>query len=317
MHGVFLDTATLHPGDTPDLDFARLRAALPHWTFHDRTAPGEVAARIAAADVVVTNKVVLDAALLQGAPRLKLVCVSATGMNNVDLAAAQAAGIPVRNVTGYAGASVAQHTLALMLGLATQWHRYAHAVEQGDWARSPLFCLMHLPVVELAGRTLGIVGGGNLGRQVGHLAAALGMHVQLAQLPGRATATPAPWPRVPWAEFLRSSDVVSIHCPLTDETRGLFGAGALRAMKPTAFLVNTARGGIVDEAALLTALREGWIAAAATDVLAQEPPAADHPLIAARLPNLVITPHNAWVSRDSRQRLLDGVAANIEAWRRT
>lgn len=312
MRGVFLDTATMRP---EELDFSALRATLAGWTFHERTAPAETAARIAGAEVIVTNKVVIDAALIAANPQLRFIGVCATGTNNVDLEAARAAGITVRNVTGYAGASVAQHTLALMLGLATQWHRYHAAVQAGDWARSPMFCLMDYPVVELAGKTLGIVGSGDLGRQVARLGEAFGMDVILAQLPHRAEpAGQSPWPRVPWRDFLPACDFISIHCPLTPETRGLFNAEALSAMKRSAFLVNTARGGIVDEQALLAALKAGTLAGAALDVLATEPPPADHPLVTARLPNLILTPHNAWVSRECRQRLLDGVTRNLRAF---
>lgn len=313
MHGVFLDTATLQPDE---LDFTGLRATLPSWTFHDNTTPADVSARIAQAEVIVTNKVVISGEHMRAIPQLRLICVCATGMNNVDLQAAADAGIAVRNVTHYATAGVAQHTLALMLGLATQWHRYARRVEAGDWAQSPMFCLMDLPVIELAGKTLGIVGAGDLGTQVARLGEAFGMDVVLAQLPHRSDAVRGTsiWPRLPWPEFLHACDFISIHCPLTQETRELFDAQALAAMKTTAFLVNTARGGIVNESALLDALRNGRIAGAALDVLVQEPPPAKHPLIAANLPNLIITPHNAWTSRECRQRLLDGVARNVRAF---
>lgn len=314
MHGVFLDTATLRP---EELDFSGLRPTLDRWDFHDRTAPEDVATRIAGATVIVTNKVMITAAHMRASPQLKLICVCATGVNNVDTETARHAGIEVRNVTRYAGASVAQHTLALMLGLATQWHRYQAAVQAGNWAKSPMFCLMDYPVTELAGKTLGIVGAGDLGAQVARLGEAFGMTVIAAQFPGR----PAPvdperrWPRIPWREFIGRCDFISVHCPLTPHTEDLIDEHELRAMKPTAFLVNTARGGIVNEAALLKALREGWIAGAALDVLTQEPPPADHPLLTAGLPNLIVTPHNAWTSRECRQRLLDGVARNIVNWR--
>jgi glycerate dehydrogenase len=313
MHGVFLDTATMQPDE---LDFSALRAALPSWDFHPDTAPHAVLARTAGAQVIVTNKVVISAAHIRANPQLRLICVCATGVNNIDLQAAAEAGIPVRNVTRYASAAVAQHTLALMLGLATQWHRYARGVEDGDWAKSPMFCLMGLPAIELAGKTLGIVGAGDLGTQVARLGEAFGMDVVLAQLPQRpgVAAATSPWPRLRWREFLAACDFISIHCPLAPETRDLFDADALAQMKRSAFLVNTARGGIVNEAALLAALQAGTLAGAALDVLAQEPPPADHPLIAARLPNLIITPHNAWTSRECRQRLLDGVARNIRVF---
>ncbi len=313
MHGVFLDTATMQPDE---LDFTGLRATLPSWTFHENTAPADVGTRIADATVIVTNKVVINGEHIRANPQLRLICVCATGINNVDAQAVQEAGVAVRNVTHYASAAVAQHTLALMLGLATQWHRYARRVEDGDWAQSPMFCLMDLPAIELAGKTLGIVGAGDLGTQVARLGEAFRMDVVVAELPHRAGSARGAlaWPRLPWNAFLPACDVISIHCPLTPETRDLFDARALAAMKPSAFLVNTARGGIVNEAALLDALREKRIAGAALDVLEQEPPPRDHPLIAARLPNLIITPHNAWTSRECRQRLLDGVTRNIRTF---
>lgn len=311
MHGVFLDTDTLRP---EELDFSALRATLESWDFHARTLPDETAARIGNAEVIVTNKVLITADHIRANPQLRLICVSATGTNNVDLRAAAETGVLVRNVANYASASVAQHALALMLALATQWHRYHADVLAGEWAKSPMFCLMTHPVIELAGKTLGIVGAGDLGRQVARLGEAFGMDVIVAQLPGRELRGQPSWPRVPWQDFLPACDFVSVHCPLTDDTRDLIGAAELARMKPGAFVVNTARGGIVNETALLAALQAGVIAGAALDVLAQEPPPADHPLIAARLPNLIITPHNAWVSRECRQRLLDGVTRNIRAW---
>lgn len=313
MQGVFLDTATMRPDE---LDFSALRATLPAWIFHESTTAAETSARIAQAEVIVTNKVLITAEHIRENPQLRLICVCATGINNVDVQAASEAGVVVRNVTHYATGSVAQHALALMLGLATQWNRYANSVNSGAWAKSPTFCLMDFPVVELAGKTLGIVGAGDLGSQVARLGEAFGMDVIVAKLPHceNIARGQSPWPRVPWPEFLPACDFISIHCPLTDDTRDLFDAAALRTMKRTAFLVNTARGGIVNEAALLDALREKIIAGAALDVLVQEPPAADHPLAAAHLPNLIITPHNAWISREARQRLLDGVARNIRSF---
>ena len=310
MLGVFLDTDTMQPDA---LDFAGLEASLPEWRLYRQSAPGEVAERIRDATVVVTNKVVLDRALLRSAKSLRLVCVCATGMNNVDLQAAAEQGIPVRNVTDYAGPSVAQHTLALMLGLATNWHEYHGDVQAGEWSRSPMFCLMHRPVIELAGKTLGIIGYGVLGRAVASLAQAFGMRVLVAESL-RGDAQPDPQ-RVPLEKLLAEADVVSLHCPLNEGTRNLISREALVVMKPGAFLINTARGGLVDEQALADALRNGEIAGAALDVLSQEPPAQDHVLLAADIPNLILTPHNAWVSRECRQRLLDGVLKNIQDWK--
>ena len=321
MLGVFLDTATMGPND---LDFSGLRAvpaapdnaegnnSLPEWRFYDQSTPAQVAERIAGATLVVTNKVVLDAALIKAAPDLRLICIAATGTNNVDLDAAAAHGIPVCNVSGYAGAGLAQHTLALMLGLATRWHDYNADVREGAWSRATTFCLMHRPVVELSGKTLGIVGYGALGQAVARLGEALGMTVLVAASL-RPGAPPAPG-RVPLAQLLAESDVLSLHCPLTEESRNLIDAAALARMKSSAFLINTARGALIDEPALAAALRGGEIAGAALDVLTQEPPPADHVLLAPDIPNLIITPHNAWISRDARQRLLNGVVANIRAW---
>lgn len=309
MRGVFLDSATLQP---EELDLTALRASGPEWIFHEHTVPSEAAARIQGAAVVITNKVVLDRALIEQADALRLICVSATGTNNVDLDAAGEHGIPVCNVTGYATASVAQHSLALMLGLATRWRDYDRDVRAGVWSQSRTFCRLDHPVVELAGRTLGVIGYGTLGRAVALLAEALDMRVLVAESlrPG-AESMPG---RTPLDELLANSDVISLHCPLTPETERLINADTLATMKPGALLINTARGGLVDEPALLEALRHGSLGGAALDVLSQEPPPADHPLVTADLPHLIITPHSAWVSGACRQRLLDGVAANIRAW---
>jgi glycerate dehydrogenase len=309
MQGVFLDTATMNP---EELDTGALEQSGLEWCFHDVTAPEQLGDRITGASVVVTNKVVLDRRVIESADDLRLICVSATGTNNVDLEAAREKGIPVCNVTGYATDSVAQHTLALILGLATRWHRYNADVRAGAWSDSPVFCMMHHPVMELAGKTLGIIGYGTLGRAVSRLGQALGMKVLVcASLRPGATETPG---RTPLSTLLAESDVVSLHCPQTPETERLINAETLAQMKSGALLVNTARGGLVDPAALLSALESGQLAGVALDVLEREPPPADHPLLRAKPENLIITPHNAWVSRECRQRLLDGVAANIRAW---
>jgi glycerate dehydrogenase len=310
MQGVVLDSETL---SLEDLDLTALEASGPAWQFHDYTMPGDVAERIENAEVVVTNKVVLDAALIEWAPALKLICISATGTNNVDLDAARRRGIPVCNVTGYATASVVQHTLALMLSLATRWHQYHADVRDGAWSRSRQFCLLDHPVVELAGKTLGIVGYGELGRGVARMAEALGMRVLVSESL-RPDAAPDN-ERTSLPTLMAQSDVVSLHCPLTPQTQRLINSETLAWMKPGAFLINTARGGLVDEQALLAALKQGHLGGAAVDVLSQEPPPADNPLLGYQGENLLITPHSAWVSRECRQRLLDGVAGNIRAWR--
>lgn len=307
MRGVFLDADSLHP---EDLDPRNFLTTLPDWTLHPNTATHQRADRIRDAGVVVCNKVLLDAAILEQASRLQLICVTATGTNNIDLEQARRRNIAVCNVPGYATASVVEHLFGLLLTLSRRLDNYRSLTEAGDWSRSGQFCVFGQPIGELAGKTLGIIGFGELGRAVAECAAAFSMHVLVCQRPG---SPPTP-DRVPLATLLETVDVLSIHCPLTPATRGLIGKKELERMQPGAILINTARGGIVDEAALLQALQAGRLAGAALDVLEQEPPPADHPLIRARLPNLIITPHIAWASQSARQRLLDQTAANIQAF---
>ena len=303
--GCILDAESLGPG----LDFASLRGAVARWDWHDRTDHADAPARIGDAEIVVTNKVRVGEEAFAAAPALRLVCVAATGVNNVDLEAADRHGVTVCNATGYGTPSVVQHTLALMLALATRLEDYHGAVRAGRWAESPHFCLLDYPITELAGRTLGIVGHGTLGQGVAAVAGALGMEVAVAARPGSTTV---PDGRMALADLLPRVDVLSLHCPLTPETHGLIGAGELARMKPTAFLLNTARGGIVDEPALADALRAGTIAGAGVDVLTVEPPRDGNPLLADDIPNLVLTPHSAWGSHAARQRLVDQVAGTIE-----
>jgi glycerate dehydrogenase len=307
MRGVLLDLDTL--GD--DLDLGRLEASLDAWQLHPVTTPDEVAARIAGAEVVVSNKVVLDAATVAAADRLRFIAVAATGTNNVDLDAARAAGVTVSNVTAYGTPSVAQHVFTLLLTLTTRLLDYRAAVIDGRWAASPHFCLLDYPIRELAGKTLGIVGYGELGQGVARLAEAFGMTVLVAQRPGG----PAQAGRVPLDELLPQVDVLTLHCPLNEATQNLIGAQELAAMRDDAVLINTARGGIVDEAALAAALRTGTLGGAGFDVLTVEPPVDGNPLLESDIPNLIVTPHIAWAARESRQRLIDQVAENIERFR--
>lgn len=310
MQGVFLDRGSLRP---EDLAWESLESALPQWRFLQETPPGAVAQCIADAEVVVSNKLMLDAASLHAAPRLRLVCIAATGTNNVDLAAAQARGIAVCNVRGYATPSVVQHVFALMLALSGRLLDYDRAVRRGDWQRAAYFALLDFPITELAGRTLGIVGYGELGRAVASVASALGMSVKIAALPGRSyDGVPA---RVPWDQLLEQVDVLSLHCPLTPDTRDLLDAAALARLKRGALLINTARGGLIDEPALAAALRRGQLGGAGIDVLSVEPPVNGNPLLVADIPNLIVTPHIAWASRASRQRLVEELALNIRAFR--
>ncbi|APQ13283.1 glycerate dehydrogenase [Pseudomonas oryzihabitans] len=303
VRAVFLDYASL---DLGDLDLAPLRAEFDDLALHDATAPAEVAARLAGAQVAIVNKVILDAAVFAACPELKLVLVTATGTNNIDLEAARAQGVRVCNCQGYGTPSVAQHTLALLLALATRLPDYQADVRAGRWQSASRFCLLDHPIVELEGKTLGLLGLGELGSAVQRLAEAFGMRTLVGQLPGR----PARPGSLPLAELLPQVDALTLHCPLTEQTRGLLGAAELAAMKPTAFLVNTARGGIVDEQALADCLRRGHLGGAATDVLTVEPPREGNPLLAGDIPRLIVTPHNAWGSREARQRIVAQLTEN-------
>jgi glycerate dehydrogenase len=305
--GVFLDRNTVDRGD---LDTTAIRRALPEWRWFDTGDPTPIPERVAGAQVVVSNKVVLDSGLLARAQGLRLICVAATGTNNVDLAAARAQGIAVSNVRAYATPAVVQHVFSLLLALSTRLLDYHKAVREGAWQQAPFFCLLDFPIRELRGRTLGIVGLGELGRAVAGVAEAFGMEVLVALRPG---SPPEPG-RVPLDALLPQVDVLSLHCPLTPETRGLIGERELALMKRDAILINTARGGIVDEAALAGALRSGRLGGAGVDVLSVEPPAHGNVLLEPGIPNLLVTPHVAWASRESRQRLLDQVALNIASF---
>lgn len=305
---VLLDAVTL--GE--NIDFTPLVAAADVFTPFPFTAPAELLAHAAGANVLICNKTPLDEAAFAALPDLELVLATATGVNNIDLSAAALRGITVCNCRDYGTLAVAQHTMALMLALHTHLTDYDRKVRAGEWQRAEQFCLMDLPILELAGRTLGIFGHGTLGQAVEKLARAFGMEVLIAQLPGRPKRSDTQ----PWREVLARADVVSLHCPLTEATRNLIDAQALAAMKPGAFLINTARGGIVNEAALAQALRAGHLGGAGVDVLTSEPPRTGNPLLAGDIPNLIVTPHNAWASRQARQRLVDQTAENLMAWRR-
>lgn len=304
---VFLDLSSIDRGD---LDLTSLRRSAGRWTTHPQTPPELMVARIGDATVAVTNKAHIDRAVMTACPALRLICVAATGTNNVDLAAAAELGIVVCNVTGYATPSVVQHVLALMLALTTRLTEHATAAQDGRWAASELFCLLDFPFRELAGKTLGILGYGELGRGVARVGEALGMSIAIAQRPGG----PPQEGRLPLDDLLARCDVLTLHVPLADNTRRLIGARELALMRPDALLINAARGGIVDEAALVAALRAGRLGGAGVDVLALEPPQGASPLLDRPPQNLIVTPHVAWASREARQRLIDEVARNIEAF---
>lgn len=305
LNAVFLDSATLD-----DLDFSALQACFDTLTLHSASTPEQVVERLRGAQVAISNKVPLTKPVLAACPDLRLVLVSATGTNNVDLAAARARGITVCNCQGYGTASVAQHCLALMLALATRLPDYQAAVRAGRWQQAPQFCLLDFPIMELHGKTLGILGHGELGSAVARLAEAFGMRVMVGQLPGR----PERPGNVPLDELLAQVDVLSLHCPLTEQTRNLIGARELALLKPGALLINTARGGLVDEQALADALRSGHLGGAASDVLTEEPPRNGNPLLAPDIPRLILTPHSAWGSREARQRIIEQLAENARAF---
>ncbi|MBY4675284.1 2-hydroxyacid dehydrogenase [Marinobacterium arenosum] len=307
MKAVILDLESLE-----DLELSALRAEFSELQAHMATTPEQLAERLAGVEVVITNKVVIDAASIARAPELKLICVVATGTNNIDLAAARSAGIQVCNCVAYGVDSVVQHVWALILALHTNLLNYDKAVKAGDWGRASQFCMLSFPIRELAGRTLGVFGYGNLGRGVARIGEAFGMRVLVGERPGQ----PVRDGRVAFEQLLAESDLISLHCPLTDETRDLFNAGTLVKMKPGSFLVNAARGGIVNEQALIEALQSGHLAGAATDVLSEEPPCNGNPLIDAQLDNLIVTPHSAWGSREARERILQQTVENIQAFKR-
>jgi len=307
---VFLDAATY--GDISLTQFCE------RWdcTIHPVTAAADTIHRLSGHSIAVTNKVVIEEAVLAsaGARLLKLIVVAATGTDIVDRAAAGKRGVKVCNVPGYAAQSVSQFTMALILELATRAHRYQQAVKNGEWQKSPVFALLNHPAIELAGKKLGIIGYGNIGQRVAEMARAFGMEVLVAARPGATGAISEG--RTPLDQLLRQADIVSLHCPLTQQTMRLINRASLALMKPTAFLINTARGALVDEEALIQALREGRLAGAALDVISCEPPPPGHPVIlaAAELDNLIVTPHTAWSAREARERLLWEVEQNISAF---
>jgi glycerate dehydrogenase len=310
MKAVFPDFATVSRND---IDLGALEATGIDLHLHPVTSPDELPARLAPAEILITNKIRIGAAELAAAPALRLICLSATGVNNVDLEAAQARGIGVCNITAYCTTSVVQHVYALILALTQHLSGYQRLLQQGAWKESPQFCLLDYPIRELTGLKLGIVGYGELGRGVARIAPAFGLEVLVSARPG-ASPGPADGERVPFEQVLAEADILSLHCPLTDATRGLIDAAALERMKPRALLINTARGALVDSAALAVALRAGRIAGAGIDVLPQEPPVDGDPLLDPSIPNLIVTPHVAWAAREARQRAIDEIAANIQSF---
>ncbi len=290
------------------------RPNFPHaWQNFSSTLEHEVVDRLRGAQVAVSNKVPLSRESLQQLADLRFIAVAATGTNNVDLAYCRERGIPVSNIRGYAVHSVPEHVFAMMLSLRRNMMAYRDDLRCGAWQTAPTFCYLGAPIHDLCGSTLGIVGYGSIGQAVEKLARAFGMKCLIAEHKGRRACRPG---YTSFSEVLVRADMITLHCPLTAETEGLITAAELRQMKPTALLINTARGGLVNETDLLTALREGWIAGAASDVLTTEPPVGGHPLLDYEAPNWLVTPHVAWASRQAMQRLADQLIDNVEAWQR-
>src|SRR5471032_1388182 len=302
---VFLDRDSL-------IATVRAPAFAHEWQEYPHTKGSEqTVERLQDATIAISNKVPLRAAELAQLPKLKMIAVAATGTDIIDLAACRERGIIVANIRDYARATVPEHTLALMLALRRQLIAYRADVEAGLWQASERFCLFGHPIRDLAGSRLGLLGYGALGKSVAHLARAFGMQVAVHK---RSPINEADVLEVSKEELLATSDILSLHLPLTDKTRNIIGALELASMKPTALLINTARGGLVDEAALAHALQTGVIAGAGFDVLSKEPPTPDNVLLNLRLPNFILTPHTAWASGEAMQKLADQLIANVEAF---
>ncbi len=307
MRAVFLDYSTMGP----DLDLTPLREIFPDLEIHANTSTEQAATRTRSAEFVFTNKVCLDDALMGVSPALKLIGLTATGTDNIELDAAQRRGIAVCNIRGYCTQSVVEHVFGSLLTLTHSLHRYRASVQAGDWQKADDFCMLTHPIRELSGMTLGIVGYGELGRGVAATARHFGMQVLISVRPGSEATTAD---RLPFYDILARSDVISLHCPLTDETRNLFGREEFGRMKSSAFLINTARGGLVDARALVAALSNDEIAGAAIDVLKKEPPVDGNPLLEYTGDNLLVTPHIAWGTDRARQNAIDELAANVRAF---
>ncbi|RUR32610.1 D-2-hydroxyacid dehydrogenase [Vreelandella nanhaiensis] len=307
-HAVMLDAKSLGP----QIDLSAIRDAVTQLDVFDQSSTQQAKERLANADIALVNKVVLDAETLQQLPSLRLICVMATGLNNIDLDAAKALNISVKNVTAYGTASVSQHTLMLMLTLANRLPQYQREVANGAWQRSDFFCLQDHPTLQLAGKRLVMVGQGELGTEVARLAEAFGMQVTFAARPGNEANDSRP----PLDALLPGADIISLHCPLNADTQHLINRQRLAAAKSSLLVVNCARGGIIDETAALEALRQGTIGGLAVDVLPVEPPRDGHPLLDALSEplNLIVTPHNAWITPEARQNIIALTANNIAEW---
>ena len=307
MRAVFLDFGTVSSGD---LDTGPLERVVPGIVIHEQTAQADVPARVAGFEAVFANKSVIDRAIITANPQLRLIALTATGVDNVDLAAAREQGVAVCNLRDYCTPSVVQHVFAMLLALTHRLADYDALVASGRWQQAGQFSVFPYPIRELQGRVFGIVGYGALGRAVAEVARAFGLRVEVANRPGGAAVAG----RLDLDALLPELDVLSLHCPLTDATRGLISRDRLAHMKPDAVLINTARGALVDTQALAEALKAQRLGGAGIDVLEREPPSADHPLLDRSIPNLIVTPHIAWAARESRQRCIDELALIVESF---
>jgi len=307
MKAVFLDFGTMGSG----LDLGELESLVDELVVHDESPRDTVAQRISDAEIVFTNKIRLTRELLERAPKLKFIALTATGTDNIDTDFARQHGIGVANIRHYCTGSVVEHVFGVLLSLTHSLEQYHRSVRAGDWQQSTDFCMLHYPVRELSSMTLGVVGYGALGQGVARVAHEFGMQVLISARPGSDSV---PNDRVSFDELLAGSDVISLHCPLTAATRKLFGAREFAAMKNSAILINTARGSLVDSQALADALAAGQIAAAAVDVLPEEPPVNGDPLLDYAGDNLIVTPHIAWATDEARQNAIDELAANTRAF---
>ncbi len=308
MRAVFLDFGTVSNGD---LDTNSLECVVPGLTIHQQTSNAEVAKRITGFEIVLANKAVIGREAIAANPQLRMIALTATGVDNVDLAAARESGIAVCNLLDYCTQSVVQHVFAMLLALTHRLHDYGHLTRSGGWEQAGQFSTFPYAIRELRGRVFGIIGHGTLGRAVGRTAVAFGMQVEIVNRPGG----PRLDGRVDLDVLLPRVDVLSLHCPLNDATRGLISAARMERMKPDAVLINTARGALVDTTALAAALKAGRLGGAGIDVLEREPPPPGHPLLDSSVPNLILTPHIAWAAREARQRCLDELALNIAAFK--
>ncbi len=309
MKAVFLDFGTM---GARELDPSPLAAVVSDFQVFDSTPKELVAERINGVDFVFVNKIRMTQQLISGAESLRFIGLTATGVDNVDLHAAKEHGVAVCNIRAYCTQSVVEHVFAVLLNLSHSIHRYDRSVRDGAWQQADNFCMLEFPIRELSAMTIGIVGHGALGSGVAEIARQFGMSVMIARRPGDSGL--ADDGRFAIDEVLKECDVVTLHCPLTEDTRGLIGAEQLKLMKPNAILINTARGGLVDSGALVDALGNGAIAAAAIDVLPQEPPIDGDPLLDYQGDNLIITPHIAWGTVEARQNAINEVAANVRAF---